>query len=214
MLRLLARKRGADYARSLALDTTGDDVLMESGQMRAVVTPDEVIEADRVVLACGSWSPQVVRRLKLRLPLQPGKGYHLDIDRPTLTPSRPVVLVEERIFVTPLDELLRLAGTMEFSGFNLTQRSARIEQLSRGAEKYIEGVKHATVRSRWCHLRPMTSDGLPIIDRIPHLDNVWIATGHGMLGITQGPITGKLVAEWITEGKPSIDLNALRVGRF
>lgn len=198
----------------IKLNTPVSDVHIESGRLQAVVTPHEVIEADRIVLACGSWSPQVARRLKLKLPLQPGKGYHLDIDRPAQAPTRPVVLVEERIFVTPLDELLRLAGTMEFSGFNLTQRSARIEQLWRGADKYLEGVRHAPVRSRWCHLRPMTCDGLPIIDRIPHLDNVWIATGHGMLGVTQGPITGKLVAEWITEGRPSIELSPLRVGRF
>jgi D-amino-acid dehydrogenase len=150
----------------------------------------------------------------MRLPIQPGKGYHLDVQRPEAVPATPVVLVEERIFVTPIDDFLRLAGTMEFSGFNLKQRPARIDMLSAGASRYLAGISRAEVRSRWCHLRPMTPDGLPIIGRVPHIDNVWIAAGHGMLGLTQGPITGKLLADWIGGGKTSLDLAALRPDRF
>ncbi len=103
---------------------------------------------------------------------------------------------------------------MEFSGFNLTLRPARIDMLSRGAGRYLPEVKRAPVQSQWCHLRPMTPDGLPVIGRAPRIDNVWIAAGHGMLGITQGPITGKLLAEWISEGRTSLDLTALRPDRF
>ncbi|MBI2477825.1 MAG: FAD-dependent oxidoreductase [Planctomycetia bacterium] len=196
------------------LNTPVTDLRIEQGRVVAVITPQEEIKADAVVLACGSWAPRLAQRLGMRLPVQPGKGYHLDIERPEASPAMPVVLVEERIFVTPIDDFLRLAGTMEFSGFNLRQRPARVEMLAAGASRYLPGVPQAPERSRWCHLRPMTPDGLPIIGRVPHIQNVWIATGHGMLGVTQGPITGKLVAEWISEGRTSLDLTALRPERF
>lgn len=199
---------------TIKLNTEVTDLRIENGRLQAVVTPEEEIRADAVVLACGSWSPRLARRLGIRLAVQPGKGYHLDVQRPEVAPAMPVVLVEERIFVTPIDDFLRLAGTMEFSGFNLKQRPARIEMLATGASRYFPDVQRAQVRSRWCHLRPMTPDGLPIIGRASRADNVWIATGHGMLGVTQGPITGKLLAEWIGEGKPSLDLTALRPERF
>ena len=182
--------------------------------MVAVIIPHEEIRVNAVVLACGAWAPRLADRLGIRLPVQPGKGYHLDVERPEAAPAMPVVLVEERIFVTPIDDFLRLAGTMEFSGFNLLQRPARIDMLAAGASRYLPGVQRAQERSRWCHLRPMTPDGLPIIGRVPQVPNVWIATGHGMLGVTQGPITGKLVADWIGDGKTSLDLSPLRPERF
>jgi D-amino-acid dehydrogenase len=148
------------------------------------------------------------------LPVQPGKGYHLDVDRPERCPRIPVVLMEERIFASAIDDFFRMAGTMEFSGFNLTLRPRRLDMLSIGAGRYFPEVQQAPVRSRWCHLRPMTPDGLPIVGRVPQIQNVWIATGHGMLGHTQGPITGQLLAEWIVDGQTSMDLTALRPDRF
>lgn len=176
---------------------------------------EEVIEADHAVVAGGAWTPQLAEQLGLRLPIQPGKGYHLDIDLPEASRvNAPTLFVEERVFVTPIDDFVRLAGTMELSGFNLRQLPARIKQLSVGAGKYIEGIEEAPVRSKWCHLRPMAPDGIPIIGPTPKSKKVWIASGHGMLGLTQGPITGKLVAEGIVEGKTSLDITPLRPERF
>ena len=182
--------------------------------MAAVVCGEEAIAGEHFVLACGSWAPRLVRGLGFVLPVQPGKGYHVDIDLPAAPPRMPVVLMEERIFVSPIDDFLRMAGTMEFSGFNLTARPERLEMLVRGAGSYFPEIPTAPVRSRWCHLRPMTPDGLPIIGRVPGMENAWIATGHGMLGITQGPATGRLLAESIVQGAPSIDLTPVRPERF
>lgn len=190
------------------------EVSSHNGHSVHVATDRQEIRADAVVLACGSWAPHLVRRLGLRLPVQPGKGYHLDIDRPDPCPKMPLTLVDERIFVTPVDDVLRFAGTLEFSGFDLKENPARIEMLRLGASRYLSGIDQARPRSQWCHVRPMTPDGLPIIGRAPSARNVWIAAGHGMLGLTQGPITGSLIAEWVTDGRPSIDLSALRPDRF
>ena len=187
---------------------------VDKGRVSALVSGEELIAGDQFVLACGSSAPRLARDLGLVLPVQPGKGYHVDIDLPAASPRIPVVLMEQRIFVSPIDDFLRMAGTMEFSGFNLTPRPERLEMLVTGAGKYFPEIRTAPVRSRWCHLRPMTPDGLPIIGQVPGTENAWIATGHGMLGITQGPATGRLLAEWILHGTPSIDLTATSAERF
>jgi D-amino-acid dehydrogenase len=157
---------------------------------------------------------QLARRLGLRLPIQPGKGYHLDISKPAKSPRIPVVLVKERVFVTPLDQVLRLAGTMELSGFNFVERPARLDMLAQAAGRYFTDVDKTEVQSRWCHLRPMTPDGLPIIGKTCRIENAWVAAGHGMLGLTQGPITGQLLADWIVDGQPQLDLSQLSPDRF
>jgi D-amino-acid dehydrogenase len=190
------------------------DFHLEHGRVTAVAAGDERWEADAFALTCGAWAPQLAGQLDLKLPVQPGKGYHLDVERPERCPQYPVVLMEERIFVSPLNGFLRLAGTMEFSGFNLQPRPQRLQMLAEGGGRYFPEVPQATVHSRWCHLRPMTPDGLPILGRVPKAGNVWIATGHGMLGFTQGPVTGKLIADWILDGRASLDLSACRPERF
>jgi D-amino-acid dehydrogenase len=191
-----------------------EDLHVRYGRVTALVTQDDEMAADAVVLAGGSWTPRLARRLGLRLPSQPGTGYHLDITRPAKSPRIPVVLVEERVFVTPLDDVLRLAGTMELSGFNLIERAARLDMLRTAASRYITDVDTAAEQSRWCHLRPMTPDGLPMIGPIGRVENVWVGAGHGMLGLTQGPITGQLLAESIVDGHTSIDLAPLWPDRF
>ena len=93
-------------------------------------------------------------------------------------------------------------------------RAARVDQLTQSADRFLEGVGDVESVSEWCGLRPCTPDGLPIVGPLPTREGVFVATGHAMLGLTLGPITGQLVAEWILDGEPSIDLDAMRVDRF
>ncbi len=195
-------------------NTLVEDLRVENDRVTAIVTEEDELSADSVVLACGSWTPKLARRLGLRLPIEPGKGYHLDLGRPACCPRIPLVLVEERVFVTPLGDRLRLAGTMELSGFNLIERAARIEMLALAARRYFAGAEQAEVQSHWCHLRPMTPDGLPVIGQTRKIKNAYIGAGHGMLGITQGPITGQILSDWIVDGQPSFDLSPLSPERF
>ncbi|MFV1964158.1 MAG: NAD(P)/FAD-dependent oxidoreductase [Pirellulaceae bacterium] len=205
-----ARAQGA----TIRTGVTVTDLRVENGRLQRIATSEGEIEADAAVVACGSWTPQLMRSLGITLPVQPGKGYHLDVDRPSRCPRIPVVLMEERIFASPIDDFFRLAGTMEFSGFNLVPRPKRVEMLSIGAGRYFPEVPQLPVRSQWCHLRPMTPDGLPVIGPVPRTTNVWVGTGHGMLGFTQGPITGKLLAACVLGDEPCVDLAAVRPDRF
>ena len=191
---------------------------VEGGAHPAVrLATGERFEADAVVLATGAYSLQLARELGCRLPIQPGKGYHRDLEfgegsRPPLEAA--CVLGETSVFCTPMSGRLRLAGTMEFSGLNHRMRPSRLAQLTASAEQYLSGIGPSRVTSEWCGLRPCTPDGLPVVGRLPGQTKVFAATGHAMTGLTLGPVTGSLMADLVTGTTPSIEVTALAPARF
>jgi len=187
-----------------------DDLSLDRGRATGVHTSNgEVMGADAVVLATGPFSLSLAKRLGVRLPVQPGKGYHRDlpVGEGAAPPLRIAsVLHETSVFCTPLgDDVVRFAGTMEFSGLNDVMRPDRLEQLTTAARRYFPTLGEARPVSEWCGLRPMASDGLPIVGPLPGVDGVMVATGHGMLGLTLAPVTGVLIAEQVFDGRPSLD---------
>ncbi len=207
----LAQKNGADVRENKKVvriktresRTTG--VELEGG---------EHLECAHLIIAAGAWTPALVRALNIKIPMQPAKGYHRDIPHsdPPLTTA--CFLGEQNMVCTPMNSFMRLAGTLEFSGLNDSMRPKRLEMLTRGARKYLVNVNDSPPSSEWMGLRPCTPDGLPIIGAAPGFGNVLIATGHAMLGLTQGPATGKVLAEKIAGEELSVDLGAMGVGRF
>lgn len=187
----------------------------DDGHLDAVETEDgEHIEAETFVLAAGSWSTPLARALGVRVPMQAGKGYHVHVpstDPPLRTAS---VCVEQHVAVTPMGDHLRLAGTVELSGLNLDLHQHRVAMLGASAREYLPGVDPTAASPGWCGLRPCTADGLPVVGWAPGLSNLFIATGHARMGMTLGPITGKLASEWMLDGRPSIDIAALDPKRF
>lgn len=172
--------------------------------------------ADAVVLATGAYGLELTRRVGARLPVQPGKGYHRDIDvGPNGAPRLRVacVLHETSVFCTPMDTFVRFAGTMEFSGLNHVLRRPRLAQLTRAARAALPGLGTARPISEWCGLRPMSMDGLPIVGPLDDVEGLSVATGHGMLGLTLGPVTGQMIANLVLEGGDA-RLEALSPARF
>lgn len=209
-----ARARGADIREGAEVA----EVVARGGRARGVrLRSGEEVAGDRVVLATGPFSLGLARHLGTALPVQPGKGYHRDL---AVGPggSPPVgiafVLHETSIFCTPMEGFVRYAGTMEFSGVNDIIRPARLEQLTRGARPYLPAVEARAPLSEWCGLRPVSSDGLPIVGPLPGIEGVVVATGHGMLGLTLGPATGVVVADWILDGDTDPRWRALSPQRF
>ncbi len=183
----------------------------------AVVTAEpssEEIPGDLVVLAAGSWTPSLAATVGIRIPLEPAKGYSCTIDGYPGAPTVPVLLPEKRVIITPLGGRLRFAGTLELAGQNLTLDRTRYQAVVNGARQALRISPPLEHEEPWCGLRPVTPDGLPIIDRAPGVGNLIIATGHAMLGYTQSPITGKLVAELANGLAPSVPLEAFRLSRF
>jgi D-amino-acid dehydrogenase len=173
-------------------------------------------KANDVVLAGGAWSPRIARDIGLKLLCQPAKGYSVTYKRPPDFPELPVILVEARVAVTPMDAALRFAGTLELAGWDQTINQRRVNAFLRRVAWYLADVDPASLEliEIWRGLRPCTPDGLPYVGRPAGIDNLLVATGHGMNGISLAPITGKLIAA-MAAGKPTgIDLSALRIERF
>ena len=179
-----------------------------------VVTDKGHYPADEVVLAAGAWSPLVGKKLGLRLPVEAGKGYRINVERPTGI-QMPAILVESKVAVTPMDGFTRFAGTMELGGLNHKIDPLRVDAIAKAAQKYYPNVRvnEEEKQQAACGLRPCTPDGLPYIGRPANWSNLVVATGHAMMGWSLGPATGKLVSELI-DGRPtSLDLSAYHPDR-
>jgi len=187
-----------------------------AGRIAAVVTPHGEIVGDEFVLAGGSWSPGLLRRLGVRLPLEAGKGYSLTHASPRRLPLLPSVLVEANLAVTPMAGALRLAGTMEISGIGSPDLPQRIRQLADGFVSYFPDFRAQDFKdvSAWRGLRPCSADGLPYVGRLARFENLSVATGHAMLGVTLAPITGELVAQLLSGEAPSLSLEPLSPNRY
>ena len=211
-LRMRLERAGATF--QWESEITG--LRLQDRRIRAAITRNGAIEADEFVLCGGSWSAAVVRELGVRLPMQAGKGYSLTLDSPPRLPRTCAILTEARVAVTPMDGRLRFGGTMEIAGLVERINPARVrgivESISKYYPQFTPGDFHGI--KPWCGLRPCSPDGLPYVGRTRLLKNLTIATGHAMMGISLGPITGKLVSQIVSSEQPSIDITPLNPDRY
>ena len=175
---------------------------------------DRRFDASDVVLAAGAWSPALARDFGLRIPIQPGKGYSITYERPAMVPTRPLVLFERSVCVTAWDSGFRLGSTMEFSGYDASLNRRRLEALERGAAEYLHEPVGPARREEWFGWRPMTWDDLPLIGAAPGKRGAWVATGHGMLGVSMCMATAALLGDLMLGRDPIVDPQPCRPGRF
>ena len=187
---------------------------IRNGSVIGARTTTGRFSADQFILATGAWAPAIGRQLGIRIPVQPGKGYSITMDRPAVCPTTPCYLVERNVVVTPWPSGYRLGGTMEFSGFDRRLNERRLGNLEKSAAIYLQTPLGRRVTERWTGLRPMSVDDLPIIDRTPDIDNLYIATGHGMLGLSTATGTGRLITDMILGRKPPFDPAPFSIRRF
>lgn len=174
------------------------------------------IEADEFVVAGGAWSPALASELGLNLPMQAGKGYSLTLPRPPQLPQLCSILTEARVAVTPMGTSLRIGGTMELDGLNEEINPRRVSGIIRSAQRYFPAFSEADFKgiAPWRGLRPCSPDGLPYLGRTGRYANVTLATGHAMMGLSLGPITGLIVARIIGQEPAGFDLSLLKPDRF
>jgi len=205
----MAEEAGANVvtgAEALALEPAPDGV-------RALTTRGR-FAAPQVVLAAGAWTPFLTRGLGLRLPIEPAKGYSVDVDRPADFPDMPLYMGDAHVVLTPLGDSLRLGSTLELAGWDMRIRPRRVAYLRAGGERAVGVPADGPVRQLWRGPRPVTPDGLPVVGRLPGRDRVILATGHCMLGLSLAPATGRLVTQVASGARPEIDLAPLAVQRF
>jgi len=189
---------------------------VQNGRIAAARTSAGDIAADEYVLAGGVWSPELARDIGHGLPMEAGKGYSLTLDAPPRLPRICAILSEARVAMTPMDGSLRFGGTMELAGVDTEVDLARVRGIADSVARYLPDFPvriFQNVRA-WCGLRPCSPDGLPYLGRWTEPLNLVVATGHAMMGVSLGPVTGQLVAEILSDEAPSIALDLVRPDRF
>lgn len=182
----------------------------------ALVIDDDDLTADEFVLCGGSWTPEIAGKIGLRLPMQAGKGYSITLAKPKQLPSISAILTEARVAVTPMDGKLRFGGTMEIAGLNEAINPVRVRGIINSVSKYYPDFHSEDFQGvePWCGLRPCSPDGLPYVGRTSRWKNLTIATGHAMMGLSLGPITGRLISEILSGESPSIPIDLLNPDRY
>lgn len=148
----------------------------------------------RVVIAAGAWTPTLLRPLGVRLNLESQRGYHVQFQGASATVSRTVVLADRKVFVTPMEEGLRVGGTVEIGGLARPADPRRAQVLARIARDTFAGLDDAPV-AQWMGHRPCMPDSVPVIGEVPGHPGLWLATGHGHLGLTDSVNTALRIAD-------------------
>lgn len=192
------------------------DFKIKSGRIAAVCTEKQELTADEVVLSSGAWSGMVARRLNLNIPMQAGKGYSFLTGHNALPVTIPAILLEDRVAVTPMGNDVRLGGTMEITGLESQINMKRVHAIARAISRYYPQaqINYPQPGAVWAGLRPCSPDGLPYIGRTKHYANLVIATGHGMMGLSLAPATGKLVAQIINGQETAVPVEPFSPDRF
>lgn len=174
-------------------------------------------EADEVVIATGSWSREIAAMADTKIPLMPGRGYSFTLENSPYRLNRPAILTEGRVAIAPMDgNKMRFGGTMEVVSTDAPPRYHRVEGIVKAVKDFLPEfeLEMPSREQIWYGFRPTSADGVPYIGRIRSYNNVVVATGHAMLGLSLGAGTGKLVSELVNGQKPSVDLKAFEVERF
>jgi D-amino-acid dehydrogenase len=214
---VMRRMRSAVSEAGVQFETgTVTGFTTRGGRITEVVTDSRgPIAVESLVLAAGSWTPQLARHLGIRLFVQPGKGYGVSVADPPVDLHVPVILSEEKVAMTPYGDRLRIVGTVETSGFSDRIRASRIRGIFEALPRYFPALRVPRPHEEeiWHGFRSLSANGLPYIGRHPSFSNLTIATGHSMMGMSAGPATGLLVSEIISGRKPSIDIRSFAVDR-
>ena len=190
------------------------DVKISGNKVTSITTTNLDVKSDEFVIATGAWSQNFAKKLGIKIPIQAGKGYSINVKKETNI-KIPAILIEAKVAVTPMDSFTRFAGTMEIGGINHKINPVRVNAIAGAGERYFNGLKitEKEKAEAQCGLRPLTPDGLPYIGKTDKCKNLTIATGHAMMGWSLGPATGKLVSEIISNQRPSLDLQPYNPSR-
>lgn len=191
------------------------DFIIEAQKIKEVVTDSGNLFFDEVILATGTWSGTIGKKLQLNMPMQAGKGYSflMPIEKNIQIPS---IFLEARVAVTPMGGSIRFGGTMEIAGVNHIINMNRVKGIVDSIPAYYPemNVQMPAQKEVWHGLRPCSPDGLPYIGKSRQIQNLTIATGHAMMGLSLGPGTGKLVQQLIDQNQTAISMEAFDPERY
>lgn len=194
-------------------EVTGFEV--NNGKITFVKTKSNVYDAEMVVLATGAWSRETAALIGCNLPLMPGRGYSVTLEDSPFKLNYPAVLQEGRVAITPMDgNKIRFGGTMEITTTTKPPRMNRVKGILEAVERFLPEFKIPLPQEKdvWFGYRPCSPDGLPYIGKVK--ENLIVATGHAMIGLSLGAGTGKLVSEIANDEKTGVDIKPYDPARF
>jgi D-amino-acid dehydrogenase len=211
-LRRRVREMGGKIVSGVTIsgiETRGSRVVAVNGNCRR-------FEGGKFVIAGGSWSAGLLEKVGLHLPLQAGKGYSLTLPSPPELPQLCSIFAEAKVAITPMEGALRFGGTMEVGGLDLSINPARVRGIVRSVQAYFPKFREDDFKGiqPWAGLRPVSPDGVPYLGEVPGFTNLTAATGHAMMGLSLGPVTGHLIADLLAGDTPFHDIAAMSPSRF
>jgi D-amino-acid dehydrogenase len=189
------------------------DFRFAEGGLAGLETSAGPLACRAAVVATGAWSGGLCAKLGLKVPLETERGYHIELEDPSLMPRAPTSLTWAKFVASPMDGRLRCAGIVEFGGLAAPPSRAPFALLQRQVKQAFPGLRWSAVKE-WMGHRPAPSDSIPLIGPVPNRPGVHLAFGHHHVGLTGGPKTGRLVADLIAGRRPNIDLAPYRPDRF
>ncbi len=215
----LFTNRLAEMARALGVrfrfGTTIAGIDRAGGSISGVRTAAGTLKADRYVVAAGSFSPQLLAPLGIRIPVYPVKGYSITVPITDALAAPESTIMDEthKVAVTRLGDRIRVGGTAELAGYSMALREPRRATLEHVVSDLFPQGGDVSKATFWCGLRPMTPDGTPVVGPTP-IDNLLLATGHGTLGWTMAAGTGRVIADIVSGRRPDIDISGLTMARY
>ena len=209
--RALAERLRAGGAGFVRRPATGFE--LRGASVARILTDGAPLSVDGVVLAAGAHSRDLARQLGSRVPLETERGYHVMLHEPTVMPRVPIASGEGKFFATPMEEGLRVAGTVELAGLAAPPDYRRADALVKGIARLLPALRYDTL-DRWMGHRPSLPDSLPVIGRSPWAANALFAFGHGHVGLTAAAPTGDIIADLVDGKSPGIDIGPFAAERF
>ncbi len=182
---------------------------------KSLITTNGEIDFDQLVITAGFWSREILKQLKVNLDVQPGKGYSFKV-KTNKSIHYPALLIDDHVAVTPFgNQITQFGGGMEIGCQGMQIHKKRIDQIIKAVGKFYPSEKDINISEGkiWQGHRPCSFDGLPFIGRVKSYSNIFVGTGHSMMGVTLAPTTGLLLSEMISGKQTTLDTSPFRLER-
>jgi D-amino-acid dehydrogenase len=209
--RRIAEAAMADGASWLQEAVT--QVEAQQSGVKVTTSSGQMVAGDYLVLATGVWTNTLLRQFGFSAPLTAKRGYHTMLAGPNVRLSHPLMQIKEYIVMTPMRDGLRVAGTAEFAHIDAEPDYRRAKALVQHAQRFLPGLKGESF-TEWMGQRPMLPDSIPVLCKLPGRERVLCAFGHGHYGITQGPTSGRVIADLVFGQAPHVDIKPFSITRF
>lgn len=169
--------------------------------------------ANKIIVATGAWSKKILKKFKIKMPLESERGYHVEYVEPNFYPKVPMMLTSKKFVITPMDGRIRVAGLVEFAGLKTLKRKPPLNLLKNKIKDLFPNLE-CKEKIEWLGHRPALVDSLPMLGYLDKNKQILVAFGHQHLGLTAGAKTGRIVSDLIIGNDIKLKISNYRPNRF